>query len=374
MNVLVCAAFHHYTGPAITALSEAMWLKRAGVDVKLAISLRPKGNLLKRVEDAGLEVLPLNLYRKHPDVMDSRADIRRLKKAIFEFDAVISHHSHDHWICTLARGKSKRPVIIREIHRSREVERRPFSRWIFRRTDGFIVVGAGFGKVLSSRFGIGGGRVLSAPLSVDTDKFRPDLDGSAFRERFGIPSGAPVVGIVSRIKPGRGHELVVRAAKVLSERLPTLRWALIGRGELQARTEQLVGGLGLEDNISIWGYVGDDLPFAICACDLMLLLSEPSEGGCRAAVESAACGRPTLAPRIGAIFDVFEPEQEAFVLERQDPHSLANRIEELLADRRRLREVGGRARAKVEDACSEPGRTERIKEYLEELISWDAEN
>ena len=368
MNVLVCAAFHHYTGPAITALTEAVWLKRAGVEVELAISLKPKGNLVERVEAAGLDVLPLKLYRKRPDILTAIDDIRALRKVLPGFDAVVSHHSHDHWLCILARGRSRRPIVVREIHRTKEVGSRPFSRWIFRRTDGFIVVGSSLGRALADRFAIDEARISFAPVSVDVDRFRPDLDGSVFRRRHGIPDGAFVVGIVSRMKPRRGHELVLHAAKLLSDRLPELRWALIGRGELRPKVERLMGELGLEDRVSIWGYVGDELPFAICACDLMLLLGEPSEGGCRAAVESAACARPTLAPRIGAVFDVFEPEAEAFVLKRREPEVLADRIVELAADRQRLLDAGRRARTKVERLCSEPRRTERIVEHIERLV------
>lgn len=363
MKVLVTAAFHNYTGPAITALTEALWLNKVGASVKLAISQKPKGNLLERAKAVGLEVLNVNLYRKRFNLLDAIGDIKALSNQLQDFDAVISHHSHDHWIIVLARGKLKKPIIIREIHRSAELER-PFASMVIRKTDGFIVVGEGFKEALKKRFGVSAERMLVAPLSVDVERFRPDLDGSFYRRKFNIPLDAPLVGLVSRIKKGRGHALCIEAAKIAAKRLENLRWAFIGRGELQKEIEGLIARSGLREKISIWGYVGDELPTAISACDILLLLSEPSDGGCRAAIEAAACGKPTLALDVGVVFDVFEPENEIFVLDRADPELLAKRVEELIEDKNNLSRVGANARRRVELVCTEPKRASQILNFL----------
>jgi len=368
MKIVVAAAFHNYTGPAITAITEAIWLKTMGVDVKMAISQKPKGNLAERAKSAGLQILNVNLYRKRFNPVDSLSDIKMLSSRLQEFDAVISHHSNDHWIFSLARGKRRAPIIVREIHRSDELKR-PFTKSIFKKTDGFIVVGESFGKTLTDRFSVNPDKILAAPLSVDTKKFRPDLDGSTYKKQFNIPVQSPVIGLVSRIKENRGHELCVKAAKIVENRVPNVRWAFIGRGELQKQIENLIMQMGLKEKITIWGFVGDKLPAAICACDLMLLLSEPSDGGCRAAIEAAACGKPTLAPKVGTLFDVLEPEKEAFILNKPDPTLLAKRVEELIPNNNLLKSAGAYARTKVEMNCTEPNRTEKIVDFIKRLTS-----
>lgn len=363
MKVLVAAAFHNYTGPAITAFTEALWLKKMGVVVKLAISQKPRGNLSERASAAGLETLNVKLYRKRFNPLDALGDMKTLSNQLLDFDAVISHHSHDHWILTLARKKKKKPLIIREIHRSTELKR-PFVSAIIKKTDGFIVMGESFKEALKKSFGVSSEKILVAPLSVDIEKFKVDLDGSAYRKKYGIPPDAPLVGLVSRIKKGRGHALCIEAAKIAAKRVKNLRWAFIGRGESQKEMEGLIARAGLNEKISIWGYVGDELPNAISACDTTLLLSEPSDGGCRAAIEAAACGKPTLALNVGAIFDVFEPEKEIFVLDKADPELLAKRVEELIEDGNNLNKVGTNARKKVELVYTEPERTNRIIDFL----------
>lgn len=366
MKVLVAAAFHNYTGPAITAFIEALWLKTMGVGVKLAISQKPRGNLLERAQIEGLETLNVNLYRKRFNPLDALGDMKTLSTRLSDFDAVISHHSHDHWILTLARKKKKKPLIIREIHRTRELKR-PFFSTVVKKTDGFIVMGESFKETLKKRFGVSAGKILVAPLSVDVEKFRVALDGSAYRKKYNIPLDVPLVGLVSRIKKGRGHALCIEAAKITAKRAKNLRWAFIGRGELQKKMEGLIAQAGLNEKVSIWGYVGDELPNAISACDILLLLSEPSDGGCRAAIEAAACGKPTLALGVGAVFDVFEPEKESFMLDSAGPELLARRIEELIENKSNLNEVGMKARKKVEFVCTEPKRTSRILNFLKGL-------
>jgi len=64
---------------------------------------------------------------------------------------------------------------------------------------------------------------------VDSDRFRPGRPDPAAFEALGLPlDGTPIVGILSRIAPGKRVHLVVPFAKALAARIPAARILVCG--------------------------------------------------------------------------------------------------------------------------------------------------
>ena len=95
--------------------------------------------------------------------------------------------------------------------------------------------------------------------AVDAARFSPTADGKAVRKELGL-GDAPVAGCVARMVPGRGHDVLIRAAARLRDRLPEARLVLVGRGEERPALEGLVRQLGLDSTVLFAGYRGADLP------------------------------------------------------------------------------------------------------------------
>lgn len=63
---------------------------------------------------------------------------------------------------------------------------------------------------------------------VDTDLFRPDLDGSAFRREFGISEDTPLVGVVGRVVYCKGVDCFVEAIPAVVGAVPFARFVVVG--------------------------------------------------------------------------------------------------------------------------------------------------
>jgi starch synthase len=80
------------------------------------------------------------------------------------------------------------------------------------------------------------------------------------------------------------------------------------------------------------------------------------EGFPVAPIEAMACGLPVVAADAAGVSDILGPEDGAggFVVPAGDARALGDRLDWLLEDTRRAREIGARARRRVEDAFSLP--------------------
>jgi len=101
------------------------------------------------------------------------------------------------------------------------------------------------------------------------------------------------VGLVSRIKPGRGHELFLEAMAQALSAAPEVRGLIVGDGderdvrEVRARA----AALGIQDRVALFnpGIRYDD---ALAAVDIGCLLHPGSSGTGQAALELMSMARP----------------------------------------------------------------------------------
>ena len=154
-------------------------------------------------------------------------------------------------------------------------------------------------------------------------------------------------GCVARMVPGRGHDVLLRAAARLRDRLPEARVVLVGRGEGRPALERLVRELGLGTTVVFAGYRGADLPAVLAALDCVVFLGMGSEESCRAVLEAMAAGRPVVAAPVGAVPEIVVDGETGWLVEPA-PDAVAACLEAALRDRGRARQLGAAGRRRVE--------------------------
>jgi len=184
-------------------------------------------------------------------------------------------------------------------------------------------------------------RLLYAP--VDTNKFRPEVDGSRIREEFGIPEGAPVVGTVANICPGKGQEHFLAAAPRIKERYPGVKFLLVG-GKLANRLgfwnylNHLIGKLGLEQNVIFTGQ-RNDVPQILRAMTVFVQASN-SEACSMATLEASASGLPVVATRVGGTPELVAHGETGLLIEPRNPSQIAEAVLRLLDSPEVARRIG----------------------------------
>ena len=156
-------------------------------------------------------------------------------------------------------------------------------------------------------------RVVALPGGVDLGRFHPGVDGAGFRRSLGIAPDVPLVGLVAGLRVMKGHPVAVEVARRLAVRGRRVHMVFIGAGALEAGIRRAIADAGLEDRVSMAGFVAD-LPAAIAAFDVALYAAFESEGMSRVLFEYLAMGKPVVATRVGVVPEVLEDGRTALLV------------------------------------------------------------
>jgi glycosyltransferase involved in cell wall biosynthesis len=344
LRILHLVANRWWTGSADPALDLARSLLERGHSVWFGCV---RGDVLEtHVREAGVSLVEAISLERTALPWRLAAQIGTVRRALkdLRIDVVHTHQTHDHWLAALARrGTAAR--LVRTVHHRRAVRGTPVARWLLRQTDALIAVSEGIAGRLRA-VGADETRVSLVPGAVDAERFDPKADGRAVRGELGL-GDAPVAGCVARMVPGRGHDVLIRAAAHLRERLPGLRVVLIGRGEHRPALEALRQELRLGDTVVFAGYRGADLPATLAALDCLVLLGAGSEESCRAVLEGMAAARPVVGARVGAVPEIVVDGETGWLVDAT-PEAVAACLETVLRDRPRGRRMGAAGRRRVE--------------------------
>jgi glycosyltransferase involved in cell wall biosynthesis len=154
---------------------------------------------------------------------------------------------------------------------------------------------------------------------------------------------APLVGMLARFDPVKGHETAIEAARLLRAKTPGVRLVCAGDGALRERLGWQLKPMGLEGLVAFPGRVPDKWAF-MAGCRVGIVPSLGSEAVSRAALEWMAAGRAVVASRVGGLPDLVEHDVTGLLVAPGDPAALAAAVGALLADRARLEAFSEAAR------------------------------
>ena len=364
--LLLCAASSR-TGPVEGLISLAAWLRDHGHDARFAgDTVRPGEDLPGHLARAGVPmVTALRLSKKlRPgDVLDVLHDARLLTAWVREGAPDLLHCSFAHdmslvlWAARRA-GKAREDLrVVREAHRRGDVTPGRFAlrRRLLQAMDGVVVRSERYRDALLAQ-GLDPRRVAVIPGGVDTGVFTPGRTEAArrLRQRWGVPDGVPLVGMVSRMKPERLHANLLHAFARAADEVPGAHLVLIGRGEEEPALRALSNRLAPE-RIVFAGYArGPELNEAYRALDVAVWLREGNDGACRGVLEAMASGLPVIVGDDGAPPELIagsgaDPcgEPCGRVVDPTAPSELAAALVALLGDAGLRARLGGLARERA---------------------------
>lgn len=218
-------------------------------------------------------------------------------------------------------------------------------RSLSRLTDLIVTVGEKQRREILD-YGIGTpNKVTSVPLGLELEPFlSSERHRGELRAELGIGADVPLVGIVGRLVPVKGHADFIEAARLVSSRIPHARFLVVGDGELRRELERQVLALGLGREVLFLGW-RHDLPRIYADLDLVVLSSH-NEGSPVALIEAMAAGKAVVATDVGGVSDVVADGVSGVLVPPREPQALADAISSVLA-RSELTSMGERGRAAV---------------------------
>jgi PEP-CTERM/exosortase A-associated glycosyltransferase len=196
-------------------------------------------------------------------------------------------------------------------------------------------------------------RITVVPNAVDTLAFRvDDTPDTALRARLGL-EGKIVVGFAGSFYAYEGLDLLLEAAAMLADQLPSLRVLLVGGGPQEEALRKLAVDRGLADRVVFTGriphgdvnrYYGlvDVLVYPRRRIRLTEIVTPLKP------LEAMAQGKMLVASDIGGHRELIRDGETGFLFAAGDVRALARTLERVLAERAGWPRVRDQARRFVE--------------------------
>jgi len=195
-----------------------------------------------------------------------------------------------------------------------------------------------------------GGKVVTVYNGVDTEKFRAMQVDPSLYSYFGLDSQRPVVGIISRLVPWKGHNIFLEAASILwKERQDRVNFLIAGDGDRDylIKLKEMVEKLGLSKAVVFIGF-RQDMPIVINLCEAIVNPSLEPEPFGRTLIEAMACEKPVIATNIGGAPEIVVDGVTGILVPPRNPEALADAIGYILDHPKEAKMMGKEGRKRVE--------------------------
>jgi glycosyltransferase involved in cell wall biosynthesis len=358
---------HIHTLPIISGSGLNTFLSMKGMDrniYKVELACAPGGRLidLVRKNQMGVKTFKNLVQPLHPvkDILAVADLIYFLRKK--RYHIVHTHNSKAGFVGRLAAKITGVPVVIHTVHGFAFHDQEPVWRQsLFRNLEKFashmcdkmifisqpLVDWALREKIILRR-----DKIAKVYSGIDLERFRPatEEEKNSVREKWNIRHDDAVIGIVSKLWEGKGHEILIRAFKEVKKDIKRARLIIVGEGPLDNMLHDLVDSLGLSDSVLFTGFQMD-VAAIISSFDVAVLPSY-FEGMGRVLLEAMAMEKPVVASRVGGIPDLVKDNVNGLLITPGDVKGLADALKKLLNDKGLANIMGRDGRKGISDKFS----------------------
>ncbi len=230
-----------------------------------------------------------------------KLNVSSLRKAIKELKPDIIH-AHDFTasvISALCAPKSVR--VISHLHNNP-----PWIKSINAKTIAYAAISSRFEKILTVSQAVITEFVLGRIFDSKTEVIGNPIDVSAIRNKLEVDKDDKIpesdIAFLGRLSLPKNPLRFLDIIKSISEKIPDIRVAMIGDGELRAEIEQKIKELNLEAIVTLYGFQSN--PYKYLAKSKVLCMPSLWEGFGLAAIEALALGKPVFAAPVGGLVDI----------------------------------------------------------------------
>ena len=178
---------------------------------------------------------------------------------------------------------------------------------------------------------------------VDPDKITVIINGvepmpvtsaeerAALRQSLGIGETDFVCGISARLEEYKGHTYLLKAAAMLKDTHPTMKFLIIGGGTAEDALRAEADALGITEAVRFTGFVSGVAPY-YNIMDLNINCSIGTETSSLALSEGMSLGVPAVVSDFGGNPYMITDGWNGFVVPQKNPEALAEKIRQIADD------------------------------------------
>jgi glycosyltransferase involved in cell wall biosynthesis len=193
---------------------------------------------------------------------------------------------------------------------------------------------------------------------VDTSRFSPDVDGLRLRFQTNIPQDAPLVAMIARFQPVKGHHTFQAMARQVTLQMPETHFVVAGEDTFgvakdEAYKQQILETAKTDPLLRKLHYIGfrEDVERVLAAADVVVCASDFESYG-KANIEAMACGKAVVSSNRGGPAETIINGETGYLVPAGDSEALAKRVIELLHSPEERARMGQNGRRRAETVFS----------------------
>ncbi len=176
-------------------------------------------------------------------------------------------------------------------------------------------------------------KVSILPNTFDPSRFQIRPKPDHLLKKYGLkPEQAVIltVGRLSDVERYKGYDQVLQALPEIRQTIPDVHYIIVGKGDDKTRIEQQIIQLGLQDSVTLAGFIPDE---QLCDyynfCDVFAMPSK-REGFGIVYLEALACGKPVLGGNQDGAIDALCHGELGVLVNPDDVHEIAKMLVQIL--------------------------------------------
>ncbi len=154
------------------------------------------------------------------------------------------------------------------------------------------------------------------------------------------------------MRSDKGVAVLLRAFKILKDKIPDASLILVGKGSQDAKIKSLIGELALGESAFHLGYMEDIRP-PLCSLDVFVHPAVRPEGVPQTLLQAMATEIPVVSTDVGGVSEVAIDGETALVVPSDDPESLSSAIGKMILDGDISKKISSASREMVQASYSQ---------------------
>lgn len=331
-TALVCLS-RSLGGLELSTLRLAKAMSDRGVPTMVVVP--PSTPLYRRAIELGLHLGTIEPRWKYGDFSAAA----RLATILADntIDLVILMQSQDIYLASLAtRFSSRVKLVFYQQMNLRYNKRDLLHTWIYSKLSLWISLTQTMREDVLTFTRMPREKVKVIPLGADLHQFDPaHYTKREARTFFGLPSVKKIIGVLGRLDPQKGQEILLRAVPEVVKKHRDVLFVIAGdetAGEhgYKAHLEDVCRTTAIGPYVKFLPFT-DDVPQLMAALDIFALPSFSETFGL-VVVEAMAMERPIIATNAGGLPEIITNGKTGLLIEPRDANAVARAIHRVLSD------------------------------------------
>jgi len=233
-------------------------------------------------------------------------------------------------------------------------------------TDRIVTVSPDLEKHLIDNIKLPPNKIETIINGVNTNSFVPRGKSITLLAEFGIKSEFKIIGAIGRLAHIKDHTTLIKAFKIVAEKIPESRLLLVGEGPCEQELKDLSKELGVFESVVFAGN-RSDIPEILNLLNVFVLPSL-SEGTSLSLLEAMSSGVPPVVTNVGGNPNIIKHDYNGYLVEPKDFKQMASIIIHVLNNDEISKKLKKNSRESVQDDYSLRNNVEEYEKLYLDLL------